>query len=103
MVKEYSVEVCKKLEEKCRLAALHRPIRVARYDSGAESVYDVTGITKPNSAKVRLVVEDFVGGGFAGRVYKVKILNIDGEQIDGLEVGGVYAMKILIPPSAFSR
>ena len=102
MAKEYSVEVCKELEEKCHLAELHRPIRIARYDSGTELVYDVTGITKPNSAKIRLVVEDFVGGGFAGQVYKVKILEIEGGPIDGLEVAGVYALKILVPPSVFS-
>lgn len=103
MAKEYSVEVCKKLEEKCRLAGLYRPVHIARYDSGTELVYDVTGITKANSAKVRLVVEDFAGGGFAGQVYKVKILEIEGGPIDGLEVAGVYAMKILVPPSGFSR
>ena len=81
MTVEYSVEICRELEKKCRLAGLHRPIQVARYDSGTELVYDVTGITKPNSAKVRLVVEDFVGGGFAGQVYKVKILEIEGGPI----------------------
>lgn len=103
MSAEYSVKTCMELEKQCYLAGLHRPVRVARYDSGTELVYDVTGITKPNSAKVRLVVEDFVGGGFAGQVYKVKILNIDGGPIDGLKVANVYAMKILIPPSAFSK
>jgi hypothetical protein len=44
-----------------------------------------------------------VGGGFAGQVYRVKILRIEGAQIAGLEAGGSYAMKILIPPSGFSR
>jgi hypothetical protein len=103
MTVEYSVEICRELEKKCRLAGLHRPIRIARYDSGTELVYDVTGTTKPNSAKVHLVVEEFVGGGFAGQVYKVKILEIEGGPIDGLEVAGVYAMKILIPPSGCAR
>src|SRR4030043_414007 len=103
MSAEYSVKTCIDLEKQCRLAGLHRPIRVARYESGTELVYDVTGITEANSAKVRLVVEDFVGGGFAGQVYKVKILNIEGGPIDGLAVAGVYAMKILIPPSGLAR
>jgi hypothetical protein len=103
MTVEYSVEVCRELEKKCRLAGLHRPIQVARYDSGAELVYDVTGITKPNSAKVHLVVEEFIGGGFAGQVYKVKILEIDGGPMEDLEVAGIYAMKILIPPSSRAR
>ncbi|MFA5238873.1 MAG: hypothetical protein WC476_04085, partial [Phycisphaerae bacterium] len=103
MAIEYSIDTCKKLEEKCRLAGLHRPARVARYESGTELVYHVTGTTKPIAAKVRLVVEDFVGGGFAGQVYKVKVSHIEGGPIDGLEVAGVYAMKILIPPSGKAR
>jgi hypothetical protein len=103
MSAEHSVTTCKELEKQCHLASLHRPIRVARYDSGSELIYDITGITKSNSAKIRLVVEDFVGGGFAGQVYKVKILDIEGGPIEGLETNGIYAMKILIPPSGFSR
>ncbi|MDD5063855.1 MAG: hypothetical protein PHQ35_03720 [Phycisphaerae bacterium] len=102
MSAEYSVKTCIDLDRQCRLAGLHRPIRVARYESGTELVYDVTEITKANSAKVRLVVDDFVGGGFAGQVYKIKILNIEGGPIEGLKVAGVYAMKILVPPSGFS-
>ncbi len=102
MTKEYSISICRELEKQCHLAGLHRPVRVARYDSGTELVYDVTEITKPNSAKVHLVVEDFVGGGFAGQVYKVKILDIEGGPIDGLKAAGTYAMKILIPPSGFA-
>jgi hypothetical protein len=50
-------------------------------------------------------VDKFVGGGFAGQVYRVKILDIESGDgaIEGLEVGGIYAIKILIPPSNFSR
>jgi hypothetical protein len=103
MPAEYSVKTCEELEKQCCLAGLHRPIRVARYDSGAELVYNVTGIAKPNSAKVRLVIEDFVGGGFAGQVYKVRILDIEGGPIDGLKAGDVYAMKVLIPSSEGAR
>jgi hypothetical protein len=103
MTVEYSVKVCSELAEKCRIAGLHRPMQVVRYDTGTELVYDVTGITKANAAKVYLVVEEFVGGGFAGQVYKVKILKIEDGLIEGLEVGGVYAMKILIPPSNLAR
>jgi len=105
MAAEYSVEVCRTLEEKFRLARLHRPIRVRRYDAGTELVYDVRGIEKANMGRVHLVVEEFVGGGFAGQVYRVKMLEIEAEDgpIEGLEAGGVYAMKILTPPSNFAR
>jgi len=105
MAVEYSVEVCRTLEEKFRLNRLHRPQRFERYDEGSELVYDVTSLSGPNKGRVQLAVEKFVGAGFAGQVYRVKILGIDAENgpIEGLEVGGVYAMKILIPPSPFSR
>jgi len=109
---EYSVEVCKKLEEQFHAAQLHRPIRLRRYEPGTELDFNVTGVSQANSARVHLVVEKFVGGGFAGQVYKVKVLAIEPPfllsqeskgAIDGLKVGHVYAMKILIPPSRFSR
>ncbi len=100
---EYSIEVCKELEARFQSARLYRPMRVARYDAGTELLYSVTGIEKANKARVKLVIERFVGGGFAGQVYKVKILSIDDGPIAGLQAGQVYAMKILIPPSNFSR
>ena len=105
MAAEYSVEVCKQLESKFADARLHRPMRIARYDAGDELVYDVTAVAQSSTARVHLTIEDFVGGGFAGQVYRVKITDIepgDGP-IEGLEAGRVYAMKILIPPSSFSR
>jgi hypothetical protein len=80
-------------------------MRIARYEPGAGLAYDVTGLTQTGTARIHLVIEDFVGGGFAGQVYRVKILSIEpgDEPIEGLEVGRVYAMKILVPPSSFSR
>jgi len=105
MAKEYSVEVCKMLEGKFRSAQLHRPMRVTRYDAGTELTFNVTGIERANKAQVKLSIEKFVGGGFAGQVYKVKVLEIEADKgvIAGLDAGRVYAMKILIPPSNFSR
>ncbi len=116
MTMEYSVEICKRLEEKFRSARMHRPMRVARYDEGTELTYNITAIVQANEAQVKLLVEKFVGGGFAGQVYKVKVLELDPVRdkslngveadegtIEGLEAGKVYAMKILIPPSGFAR
>lgn len=102
MSKEYSVETVKRLEEKVRAAQLHRPMRISRYDPGTELTYDVSNLEKAGTAKVHLVIEKFVGGGFAGQVYRVKVTGVDG-QIEGLEEGGIYATKILIPPTGFSR
>jgi hypothetical protein len=79
-------------------------MRVRRYDIGTELIYNVTGIEKANKAQLRLVVEKFVGGGFAGQVYKVRLLDIKAknEPIETLRVGQIYALKILIPPSTFA-
>jgi hypothetical protein len=105
MPREYSIDVCRELEGRFQAAGLHRPMRIRRYNAGTELVYDVTGVAGGNKARVHLAVERFVGGGFAGQVYQVKVLGIDADSgpIDGLEAGGVYAMKILIPLSGFSR
>ncbi|MGD9083213.1 MAG: hypothetical protein PVH72_06720, partial [Desulfobacterales bacterium] len=105
MTREYSIETCKTLGKKFRDAKLHRPMRVVRYDAGSELVYDVTEVGGTNTAKIRAVVEKFVGGGFAGQVYRVKVLEINAQDgsIGELKVGGIYAMKILIPPTTFSR
>jgi hypothetical protein len=52
-----------------------------------------------------MVVERFVGGGFAGQVYRVRLEQLDLSEgpIEGLEPGHHYAVKILIPPSRFAR
>jgi len=113
MSREYSVEVCRELEERFLAAELHRQMRLKRYDAGTELVYDVRGVggrsglrEEDTGVRVHLVVEKFVGGGFAGQVYQVKVLGIEGADAgptEGLEVGRVYAMKILVPPTGFSR
>ena len=104
---EYSVEVCRELEAKFTTVALHRPMRITRYEPGAELAYEMTSVAGGVKAAVTLKVERFVGGGFAGQVYQVRIQDIQAEksangQIEGLKVGGLYAMKILIPASRFS-
>jgi hypothetical protein len=102
MSKKYSVDVCRQLEAGFHAGELHRPMRISRYDAGTELTYNVQGVGRAEKAKVHLLVEKFVGGGFAGQVYRVKVTGIEGT-IDRLEVGKVYAIKILIPPSGFSR
>lgn len=102
MANEYSVEVCRELQDRFRRAGVYRPMRVRRYEPGTELVYQVRGFGDNNTVSVSLAVERFVGGGFAGQVYRVKIVRIDGGRIAGLEKGGACAMKILIPPSGLS-
>ena len=104
MAVDYSVETCQKLTEQFQAAKLHRPMRIQRYEPGDELTYEVTGVVPDCPAGVCLTVDKFVGGGFAGQVYRVKVLSVDlpDGEIPGLEVGRLLAMKILIPPSNFS-
>ena len=99
MTVEYSVEICKGLEQKFRDNGLFRPMRIDHYDNGDRLTYEATAISGKENATVQLLVEKFVGGGFAGQVYRVRVLSIDNGSIDAIKVGEVYALKILIPPS----
>ncbi|MBU3917345.1 hypothetical protein KKA14_17575 [bacterium] len=99
MSMEYSIKVCKNLEESFKNNKLRRPMRIDRYDDGDQLVYDAVSISGKEKGRVFLEIEKFVGGGFAGQVYKVKIIDIKGGFIDALRIGSVYALKILIPPS----
>jgi len=105
MSDEYSVQTCRQLREMFRATGVVRPLRVRRYDPADELTYDVTGVAPARAARVTLRVEKFVGGGFAGQVYRVRITDIDAPagELAGLAVGGPYAVKILIPPSGRAR
>ena len=68
MALDYSVETVRQLTERFAAADLHRPMRVARYEPGDELSYKVTGVAPAVAGKVKLQIEKFVGGGFAGQV-----------------------------------
>jgi hypothetical protein len=80
-------------------------MRLRRYEQGTELVYDLKGIVPARCGRVKLRVEEFIGGGFAGQVYRVKALELEPSQggVEGIHSGQIYAMKILIPPSRFSK
>jgi hypothetical protein len=105
MAVSYSVDTVRALERKFREQDIFRPFRVRRYEPGTVLDYEVRGVIPDGRAKIKLEIEKFVGGGFAGQVYKVICRNIEileGE-IRGLERDQAYAVKIFIPPSGFSR
>jgi hypothetical protein len=104
MTEEYSIEVHRNLEKEFNQLGLHRPMQMERYEVGTELAYDITTVESALEANVHLKIKKFVGGGFAGQVYQVEVTDIDAAAgpIESLEVGGLYAMKILIPPSRFS-
>jgi len=95
----YSVDVCKDLEQRFASCQLARPIHVERYDEGDLLEYEMAPILPGSGCKrVSLLVERFVGGGFAGQVYKVRVLSVTGPQTTFL-ADKSYALKIFIPPS----
>ena len=102
MAVQYSVDICNKIKGQFEQLALSRPFRLDRYEPGDELSFHIEAVADKTSATINIKIEKFVGGGFAGQVYKVKLNTIDGH-IDGLEAGKSYAIKILIPPSAFSK
>lgn len=82
-------------------------MRVGHYDAGIELEYEITPIEPGETATVRVLVDKFVGGGFAGQVYKVLLLDIQSngqpvQEAGAIAIGEHYAMKILIPPSTGS-
>ncbi len=102
----YSSELCKDLERVAndpQLKIRHRPVR---YETGTILPIEITGVSPAITGHAELTIDKFLGGGFAGQVYRCKLSSLDlpdGEQIPGLENGKLYAVKIVIPPSAFSR
>jgi len=94
-----------KLEKAFRETRLSRPQKVQCYETGTELDYEITGVESGQKGSVRLVVEKFVGGGFAGQVYQVRVLSCTCKSgsIPGIKEGALLAIKILVPPSSFSR
>jgi len=99
MSRDYSIEICRQLKQRFDSQGLYRPMRVRCYDGGDEVVYDAAGFGADSTCRVKLVVEKFAGAGFAGQVYKVRLSGIENGCVEHLRAGGVYAMKILVPPS----
>ncbi len=105
MAEDYSVQTIRDLEDLFDQQKILRPIHLRRYEQGAELIYDIQGVVPAKLGQVKLVVEEFIGGGYAGQVYRVKVLDIESSEggVEGIQVGETYAMKILIPPSGFAR
>jgi len=88
-------------------AHLLRPRRVTRHEVGDVLELDLTGVAPAWKAKAAFELETYVGGGFAGQVYRARLLRFEwhGDRTapTPLEVGGVYAVKIFVPWSRFGR
>ncbi|MFO7733098.1 MAG: hypothetical protein R6X21_05550 [Candidatus Aminicenantes bacterium] len=84
---------------------VHRAFRVSRHEPGTVLEYELHGVVPDGRARVRLEIERFVGGGYAGQVYKVRLRDVSALEgrVAGLEPGREYALKVLVPPSGLAR
>jgi len=105
MAAEYSTETIRNLQDAVRRERLLRAMRIERYEPGDELVRQVIGVSPAWEARVRVRVERFVGGGFAGQVYRVRVEEVEPAEAcaEQLVSRGLYAMKVLVPPSHFAQ
>ncbi|MBN1853737.1 MAG: hypothetical protein JW829_13480 [Pirellulales bacterium] len=96
-----AINLRKELESQFNRLGLMRSFQRTCYDPGHQLKIIGMGIVPANEGKITVTVKDFVGGGFAGQVYKVQLTDSEGA-IEGLEVGKHYAIKILKPPSGLA-
>ncbi len=79
-------------------AGLEREHHPTLYDPGQRVEYDLTGVCPATQARAAFVVEKFVGGGFAGQVYRVRVEAVE-PALPGIAVGDVLKIKVIKPPS----
>ena len=101
----YSISICNQLEAIASQAKILRAYPPSRYDPEKILEWKITGVCPARHALAKVKVEKFAGGGFAGQVYRVRLLEItpESDPLPGLDPGQVYAAKIMIPVSGFSR
>jgi hypothetical protein len=105
MAGTYHPETIRALEAAFAGEKVFRPARAGRYEPGTVLEYEVRGVVPDSWAKARFEVEKYAGGGYAGQVYKVRLLALDALEgrVGGLEPGRSYALKILVPASGLGR
>ncbi len=101
----YSRDLCRSLMERIRGMRLWVPYRMRRYEDGDTLDLQITTAWPEHNGKAQFFIEKFVGGGFAGQVYRCRLewIKFDDDSVESsMRVGERYAVKILIPPSRFS-
>ncbi len=99
-----SLDVYQQLEQISKDSNILKKYHPSRYDVGQRLEYKIKGVHPAHEGRAVMEIEKFVGGGFAGQVYRVRLVELDMQEreIPGLEVGKIYAVKILVPPSGFA-
>ena len=102
----YSSDLCRGLIERIGNLALTVPYRRSRYESGDVLSLRFRTVWPERGGEGKFRVEKYVGGGFAGQVYRCTILEsgfADGHVEEGLEQGRMCAVKIMRPWSRGTR
>ncbi len=102
---DYSQELCRELDRTAQdpvLLMRHRPLR---YEADDVLELDLTTVWPEQVCRGRFRILRFVGGGFAGQVYRAVLEGIAPAEVVVPELvpGNVYALKILVPPTRFAR
>ncbi len=103
--RNYSIPLCNELIGSIREASLKVPYRPSRYEDGDILNLNFTTLWPEQKGQARFEIEKFVGGGFAGQVYRCRCLELsepDTFSEHGLQTGAIYGIKIMLPPSRFS-
>ncbi len=100
-----STSLIASLTQRIRNLGLLLPYRKDRYEAGTVLELDLTTAWPETKCKGRFRIEKFVGGGFAGQVYRCGYEggdNLEAAEAAGLYIDQKYAVKILVPPSRFA-
>ena len=101
----YSTEQIGMLRRRIEAQQILLPYRPDRYEAGDVLEVPITTVWPERHGYARFELERFVGGGYAGQVYRARLVALDVPRGEGtgLSVGRVYAVKILVPPTPSAR
>lgn len=101
----YSLDLAKALRQRIREAGLLAPFRPSRHEEGDVLDLPFTTVWPEVEGRGRFRIERYVGGGFAGQVYRCVVESLDlpaeGAQC-GLRAGMRCAVKVMRPASRFA-
>ncbi len=104
MTTDHSADVFGECAARFARTGVVRPMRVERYEPGQTLVYEAHTLQpSPRRVPLTLQVERFVGGGYAGQVYRVVVRDAADVRLPNLQQGCTLALKLLVPPSGAAR
>ena len=103
--KAYSSEVCRRLAAVADESHLLRPRRIVRHEVGDRLALDLEGVAPAWRGRATFEILGYVGGGFAGQVYRARVVDVEGDAPAkaALPAGGACALKMFVPWSGFAR